>query len=111
MDRARTISPSCGTSTKKSLDGDPALLVAGERERIEAALASLDEAAKGTDARKIQLRIDDLDASTKAFAERRMNRAIAQAIEGQRLESVERTVEKAKGIELAHGSPLPPASS
>jgi molecular chaperone HscA len=100
-----------GTSTRKSVDGDPALLVEGERERIEAALASLDEAAKGTDARRIQLRIDDLDASTKAFAERRMNRAIAQAIEGQRLESVERTVEKAKGIELAHGSPLPPASS
>jgi molecular chaperone HscA len=100
-----------GTSTKKSVAGDPELLVAGERERIEAALVALDEAAKGNDPRRIQLRIDDLDASTKAFAERRMNRAIAAAIEGQRLESVERTVEHAKGVELAHGSPLPPASS
>ena len=100
-----------GTSTRKSVDGDPELLAEGERERIETALAALDVAAKGTDPRRIQLRIDDLDASTKAFAERRMNRAIAQAIEGQRLESVERTVEHAKGVELAHGSPLPPASS
>jgi len=100
-----------GTSTRKSVDGDPELLAEGERERIETALAALDVAAKGTDPRKIQLRIDDLDASTKAFAERRMNRAIAQAIEGQRLESVERTVEHAKGVERAHGSPLPPASS
>ena len=100
-----------GTSTRKSVDGDPELLAEGERARIESALAVLDEAAKGSDPRKIQLRIDDLDASTKAFAERRMNRAIAQAIEGQKLESVERTVEHAKGIELAHGSPLPPASS
>ena len=100
-----------GTSTKKSVEGDPELLVAGERERILAALTALDEAMTGSDPRKIQLRIDDLDASTKAFAERRMNRAIAQAIEGQKLESVERTVEHAKGVELAHGSPLPPASS
>jgi molecular chaperone HscA len=100
-----------GTSTRKSVDGDPELLEPGERERILTALTALEEAAKGTDPRKIQLRIDDLDASTKAFAERRMNRAIAQAIEGQRLESVEQTVEHAKGIELAHGSPLPPASS
>jgi hypothetical protein len=36
-----------------------------------------------------------------------MNQAIAKAIEGQRLEAVEATVEFAKGIELAHGSPLP----
>ncbi len=99
-----------GTSTKKSVEGDPELLVAGERERILAALVALDEVMLGSDPRKIQLRIDDLDASTKAFAERRMNRAIAAAIEGQKLESVERTVEHAKGIELAHGSPLPPAS-
>ena len=97
-----------GTSTRKSVDGDPELLVAGERERIEEALGLLDEAAKGTDPRRIQLRIDDLDAATKEFAARRMNRAIAKAIEGQRLEAVERTVEHAKGIELAHGAPLPP---
>jgi molecular chaperone HscA len=96
-----------GTSTKKSIDGDAELLVEGERERIVAALAALDDAAKGADPRKIQLRIDDLDAATKDFAGRRMNRAIAKAIEGQRLDAVERTVEHAKGIELAHGSPLP----
>ncbi len=97
-----------GTSTQKSIDSDDELLEPGERARIEAALAALGEAAQGTDPRKIQLRIDDLDASTKDFAGRRMNRAIAKAIEGQRLDSVERTVEHAKGIELAHGAPLPP---
>lgn len=98
------------TSTRKSIDGDPALLEPGERERIEAALVHVDEAAKADDPRKIQLRIEDLDEATKAFAERRMNRAIAMAIEGQRLEQVERTVEHAKGIEAAHGAPLPPPS-
>jgi molecular chaperone HscA len=108
---ARVEAHRIGTSTKKSIDSDTGLLLAGEREKIETALAALDEAAKGTDPRKIQLRIDDLDAATKDFAGRRMNRAIAQAIEGQRLDAVERTVEHAKGIELAHGSPLPPPRS
>ena len=107
---ARVEAHRIGTSTKKSIADDAELLVAGERELIEAALAALDDATRGADPRKIQLRIDDLDATTKEFAERRMNRAIAKAIEGQRLDAVERTVEKAKGIELAHGAPLPPAS-
>jgi len=98
-----------GTSTQKSIDADAELLEPGERARIEAALAALGEAASGVDPRQVQRRIDDLDASTKDFAGRRMNRAIAKAIEGQRLDSVERTVEHAKGIELAHGAPLPPA--
>ncbi|HSO41100.1 MAG TPA: Fe-S protein assembly chaperone HscA, partial [Labilithrix sp.] len=98
-----------GTSTQKSIDSDAELLEPGERERIALALAALGEAANGGDPRKIQLRIDDLDAATKDFAGRRMNRAIAKAIEGQRLDSVERTVEHAKGIELAHGAPLPPS--
>ena len=105
---ARVEAHRVGTSTRKSIIDEPALLEAGERERIESALALLLEAAEGTDPRTVQLRIDDLDAATKGFAERRMNRAIAQAIEGQRLDSVERTVEHAKGIELAHGVPLPP---
>jgi molecular chaperone HscA len=107
---ARVEAHRIGTSTKKSIDSDAELLVPGERETIELALAALDEAAKGTDPRKMQLRIDDLDAATKDFAGRRMNRAIAKAIEGQRLDAVELTVEHAKGIELAHGSPLPPPS-
>ena len=38
-----------------------------------------------------------------AFAARRMNRAMALAIGGQRVEEIERTVEHAKGIESAHG--------
>jgi hypothetical protein len=32
-----------------------------------------------------------------------MDRAMARAIGGQRVEAVERTVEHAKGIEYAHG--------
>jgi molecular chaperone HscA len=106
---ARVEAHRIGTSTRKSVDGDPELLVAGERERIELALGRLGEAAKGAEPRAIQLAIDDLDHATKEFAGRRMNRAIADAIAGQRLEAVELTVEHAKGIEAAHDGPLPPS--
>ncbi|MBX3259152.1 MAG: Fe-S protein assembly chaperone HscA [Labilithrix sp.] len=98
-------------STKKSLAADPDLLEPGEQARIESAIADLEGAISGADARRVELKIEDLDAATKGFAGRRMNRAIAQAIEGQALETVERSVEHAKGIEAAHAEsgPLPPA--
>jgi len=99
------------SSTAKSVAEDAALLFAGERASIEAAMRALEAAAAAEDPGRIQLRIDDLDQATKAFAGRRMDRAIAAAIAGQRLESVERTVQHAKGIEAAHADsgPLPPA--
>ena len=52
--------------------------------------------------RRIELRIADLDDATKEFAGRRMNRAIAKAIEGHKVDVVEQTVETAKGVEEAH---------
>jgi molecular chaperone HscA len=98
------------SSTRKSLESDADLLEPGERERIEDAASALEKAAEGDDPRRVQLRIDDLDAATKDFAGRRMNRAIAKAIEGHSLTEVEQTVEHAKGIDAAHAEkgPLPP---
>jgi molecular chaperone HscA len=89
-------------ATRKGLSVDGDLLDAGEGDRIHAACDALDEASRGEDPGRIQLRIEALDDATKAFAGRRMNRAIARAIEGKRLDAVEKTVEHAKGIEEAH---------
>ena len=89
-------------ATRKSLEADADLLEPGEGARIAEACDALEVAAGGDDARKVQSRIDSLDHATKAFAGRRMNRAIARAIEGQRLDTVEKTVEHAKGVEEAH---------
>jgi molecular chaperone HscA len=86
-------------STAKSIAAEPDLLEPGEREKIEAAMHSLEQAARGTDATRVQNRIDDLDHATKDFAGRRMNRAIAQAIAGRDLESVEMQVAHARGVE------------
>ncbi len=106
------------SSTKKSLTQDMDLLEPGEKAKIEAAIAAVEEALAGAgkhasaeeEARRLDLRTSDLDAATKAFAGRRMNRAIARAIEGQSLQTIEKSVEHAKGIEKAHAEsgPLPP---
>jgi len=89
-------------AARKGLEVDADLLEPGEKARIEQACAELDEAARGQDPGRIHSRIEALDTATKAFAGRRMNRAIARAIEGRRLDVVEKTVQHAKGVEEAH---------
>jgi len=89
-------------ATRKALVTDADLLEPGEKARIEAACAALEQAAHGEDPGRIHARIEALDDATKAFAGRRMNRAIARAIEGRRVDVVEKSVEHAKGIEEAH---------
>jgi molecular chaperone HscA len=92
-------------ATKKAIDVDFGLLEAGERESIETAMRALEEAAAGEDPSRIHARVGDLDLASKAFASRRMNRAIARAIEGKKLDEIEKTVEHAKGIDAAHTAP------
>jgi molecular chaperone HscA len=89
-------------ATRKAIDLDADLLQPGERSRIESAWAALDSAVCGDDPGHIRSCVETLDDATKAFAGRRMNRAIARAIEGKRVDAVERSVEHAKGVELAH---------
>jgi molecular chaperone HscA len=79
-------------ATAKAVDVDRELLVEGEETRIRGAMATLEEAARGAHAGKIQSLIEELDQVSKDFATRRMNRAIALAIEGRKVEDVERVV-------------------
>ncbi len=92
-------------ATKKALEVDADLLQPGDRTRIEQACAALEEAARGDSASLMHTRFEAVDQATKAFAARRMNRAIARAIEGRRVECVEKSVEHAKGVEEAHALP------
>jgi len=89
-------------ATQKAMVVDADLLEPGEKESIEAALSALTAASEGDDASKIKFRMDELDAATKGFAAARMNRAIATAIAGKDVGSIEATVEAALGIEEAH---------
>jgi molecular chaperone HscA len=87
-------------ATQKSLATDADLLDAAERERIERAAVALEQAIQaGSDARLIQSRLEALDAVTKDWAGRRMNRAILGALGGHGLEDVEHSVEGARGVD------------
>jgi molecular chaperone HscA len=91
-------------ATRKALDADAELLEQGERLKIERACAVLEEACKRDDPARVHAEIEALDAASKEFAGRRMNRAIARAIEGKRVDVVEERVKHAKGIEEAHAA-------
>ena len=86
-------------ATMKALEADGDLLEGGEKEAIEAALTALAEALRGENASLVQSRIEELDDATHEWAGRRMNRAIAKAIEGKVVDDVEASVAHAKGVE------------
>jgi len=80
------------TATEKAMADDPELLEGDDRARIAAAIQGLTEAARGEDAGKIHALVEALDVASKDFATRRMNRAIARAIEGKTVDQVTRDV-------------------
>ncbi|WP_437732330.1 Fe-S protein assembly chaperone HscA [Sorangium sp. So ce1335] len=86
-------------ATRKALAADADLLEPGEREAIEGALSALDAAIRGDKPGLIQARTEALDEATRAWAGRRMDRAVARAIAGKQVEDVEATVAAAKGVD------------
>ncbi|MCP4808223.1 MAG: Fe-S protein assembly chaperone HscA [Proteobacteria bacterium] len=68
---------------EKALRVDAAMLLEGEREIIEDAVAKLVEARAGTDRKLVQTRTEHLDEVTAAFAQRRIERDLKLALEGQ----------------------------
>lgn len=86
-------------ATRSALHKDAGLLEEGERDEIDAALTALEDAIAGERAGLILTRIEEVDEATKAWAGRRMDRAIAAAIQGQNLEEVEATVAHARGVD------------
>jgi molecular chaperone HscA len=94
-------------ATAKSLAVDADLLEAGEQERIEESMAALRRAIgqgpEGTVAAQkasvVQVRLDALDEATHAWAGRRMNRAIQQALGGRAVGSVAQEVSRAMGVD------------
>ena len=61
---------------------------AEERAAVEAALASLAAARAGRDHRALKSAVEAVNRGTEAFAARRMDRAIAGALSGRRLDEV-----------------------
>lgn len=75
-------------ATQVALDADADLLDAAELEDIGAQMRSLKFAAGGDDSALIATAVDALSRSTDAFAARRMDRAVRQALAGRRLDDI-----------------------
>lgn len=71
-------------------DGD--LLSAEERAKIEATIAKLQTTALGENRRHLTLAMDDLEAETAAFAARRMDKSIRQALAGKKVDELTQAV-------------------
>ncbi len=68
------------------LDGE--LLAPEERARIEDRMRGLREQMAGTDYIAIKAWIESVDAASKDFAERRMNKHVGRAMTGHRVEEL-----------------------
>jgi molecular chaperone HscA len=75
-------------ATRAALDSDGDLLALDERAAIDAALAALDERRAGTDHRALVAATDALNRATGEFASRRMNRGVARALAGKRVDAL-----------------------
>jgi len=74
------------TSLESAFAVDGELLLATERAAIEQKLAGLQQAMGGGDYLAIKAWIESVDAATKVFAERRMDKHIKKAMAGHRVD-------------------------
>jgi molecular chaperone HscA len=75
-------------ATARALEIDGDLLSADERAAIDAALADLDRVRAGTDHRAIVAVTAAVNRATAEFAGRRMDRGVARALKGKRVDAL-----------------------
>ena len=75
-------------ATRSALDADGALLEPGERESIDRLMNALATGAQGEDAAAIEAAVQALAKGTEAFAARRMNESIRQALAGRNVQAL-----------------------
>jgi molecular chaperone HscA len=90
-------------AVQSALKSDGELLSAEQLAKIETSIASLQATALGENRRHLTLAMDDLEAETKDFAARRMNKSIRNAFAGKRIDELEKIggklTDSAKGKE------------
>jgi molecular chaperone HscA len=80
-------------ATRAALGVDPDLWDDETRAATEKQIAELERIAAGSDHLAIRAGVEALDRASKPFAQRRMDRAVAAAMEGKSLDEVERDLE------------------
>lgn len=81
-------------AARAAMADSPELLTDDDRERIDAATRRLRDAKAGTDHIAIRAAVEGLDAASKDFAARRMNRALGEGLRGRTVGDVEAEVQK-----------------
>jgi molecular chaperone HscA len=75
-------------ATEGALADSPELLEPGERRAIEAAMAALRDGWQGSDHNRIRDLLEALDRASQGFAQRRMDRAIQEALRNRTIDEV-----------------------
>ena len=78
-------------AVRAALVSDGELLSPEEKVKVEAAITKLHSTALGENRRHITLAMDDLEAETKDFAARRMDKSIRRAFAGRTVDEVEQS--------------------
>ncbi len=76
-------------AVQSALKNDAELLSRAQADKIMNAMTKLQTTALGDDRRLITQAMDELEVETKAFAARRMDKSIQQALSGKRIESLD----------------------
>ena len=76
-------------AVQSALKSDSDLLSKDQLEKIEASIAKLQTTALGDNRRHITLAMDDLEADTKDFAARRMDKSIRRAFSGKSINELD----------------------
>lgn len=76
-------------AVQSALKSDDDLLSTEQMSKIEDAIAKLQTTALGDDRRKINMAMNELEAETKEFAARRMDKSIRRAFAGKSVDEIE----------------------
>jgi molecular chaperone HscA len=81
-------------ATRAALETTPPLATAEDRAAIDGAARVLEQAMAGEDHLAIRAAVEALDAASKPFAQRRMDRALAEGLRGRGISEVEYKIDE-----------------
>lgn len=85
-------------AVQSALRSDGELLSTAQREKIEASIAKLQTTALGENRRHITVAMDDLEAETKDFAAKRMDKSIRRAFAGKSIDDLDSDTKLTKTV-------------
>ena len=88
-------------AVRSALRADSELLAADELARVESGIVRLQSASLAENRRQIVLAMDDLEAETKEFAARRMDKSIRRALAGRNISELDSQAAVASTGEVA----------